>query len=72
MVLAIMNDVNSRVFAQTRDTFMQALDLYGKRPDKRYSLVDCSSMVIMRAHAITDILTHDHHFNQDGFNILIN
>lgn len=46
------------------------LDLYGQRLDKGYSLTDCVSMVVMRAHGIREALTHDHHFTQEGFVIL--
>ena len=28
-------------------------------------------MLVMRAEAITDVLTNDHHFHQEGFNVLI-
>ena len=34
--------------------------------DKGYSLVDCISMNTMDAYGITQILTSDHHFNQEG------
>lgn len=53
------------------DLFAAALDLYSHRLDKAYSLVDCMSMVLMRALGITHILTNDHHFRQEGF-ILVN
>jgi predicted nucleic acid-binding protein len=43
------------------------LELYKNRPDKGYSLVDCVSFVAMRRHGITDALTNDHHFEQEGF-----
>jgi predicted nucleic acid-binding protein len=56
---------------RTSDLFMPALDLYSSRLDKAYSLVDCMSMVLMRALGITHILTNDHHFRQEGF-ILVN
>jgi predicted nucleic acid-binding protein len=71
MVKAIMNDVNTHVVPQTRDTFIRALELYGQRLDKGYSLVDCSSMVIMRNQGIIEVLTQDRHFYQEGFNVLI-
>ena len=71
IVGALMRDVNTRVIPQSRDMFLKALELFGDRLDKGYSLVDCSTMVIMRAEAIADILTNDHHFAQKGFNVLI-
>jgi len=35
--------------------------------DKDFSLVDCSSFVVMRERSITAALTTDHHFEQAGF-----
>jgi predicted nucleic acid-binding protein len=53
-----------------RPLFLHALDLYESRPDKEYSLVDCMSMVIMKQRGITDVLTNDHHFRQEGFTVV--
>jgi len=38
-----------------------------KRPDKEWSLVDCSSMVVMARRGIAEAFTSDHHFEQAGF-----
>lgn len=59
------------VIAQTPETFDAGLRLYEQRPDKEYSLTDCISMSTMRALGITRVLTSDHHFTQEGFEILI-
>ena len=59
-----------RVLSLDRELFLRALDLYERRPDKEYSLTDCMSMVIMRDRGITDVLTNDHHFTQEGFTVL--
>jgi uncharacterized protein len=37
------------------------------RPDKGYSLCDAVSFVLMRQHNITEALTTDRHFEQEGF-----
>jgi predicted nucleic acid-binding protein len=58
------------VLAQTRVDFDAAFALYEARPDKEYSLTDCRSMVALRALCLTEVLTHDHHFTQEGFTIL--
>ncbi len=71
MVVAINKNANVRVVAQSRDTFLRALHRYGERLDKDYSLTDCSSMNAMESEGITDALTNDHHFEQEGFVILI-
>jgi predicted nucleic acid-binding protein len=50
--------------------FDAALSLYERRPDKGYSLTDCMSMALMRDRGITDVLTNDHHFRQEGFTVV--
>ena len=58
------------VIPQTRVLFLEGLTLYESRPDKAYSLTDCISMYVMRREGLTDVLTNDHHFTQEGFRIL--
>jgi uncharacterized protein len=41
-----------------------------RHADKRYSLTDCISFVIMRERGIQQALTFDHHFSQAGFEAL--
>ncbi len=45
----------------------QAWTLLTQRQDKAWSLVDCSSFVVMNEQGLTDALTSDHHFEQAGF-----
>jgi predicted nucleic acid-binding protein len=45
--------------------------LYEERNDKGYSLVDCISMSTMRRVGISAVLTNDHHFTQEGFQVLL-
>jgi uncharacterized protein len=58
------------ILSQSHATFLSGLELYQQRLDKGYSLTDCISMVIMKKMNINRILTHDHHFTQEGFTIL--
>jgi predicted nucleic acid-binding protein len=55
---------------QSRSSLLDALTLYEARPDKEYSLTDCIAMQVMRREGLTDVLTNDHHFTQEGFHIL--
>lgn len=66
----VLSDPNVMVVSQTHDSFMSGLELYESRLDKHYSLTDCSSMQMMRRLGLLDALTNDHHFTQEGFNIL--
>lgn len=56
---------------QSHQTFLDGLSLYKARPDKEYSLTDCISMAAMRQEGISEVLTHDGHFAQEGFTILL-
>jgi predicted nucleic acid-binding protein len=58
------------VVTADRALFLRALDLYERRLDKAYSLVDCMSMIVMRDRGITHVLTNDHHFAQEGFTLV--
>jgi len=69
-IRAILDDEDITVIPQTRVGFLHALDLYAARPDKQYSLTDCRSMQVMRNEGLTDVLTNDHHFAQEGFHIV--
>ncbi len=44
-----------------------ALTLLQARLDKTYSLCDAASFVLMQHRGITEALTTDHHFEQEGF-----
>ena len=67
----ILASKSSAVVHQDRPLFLAGLDLYRQRIDKQYSLTDCMSMIVCRQQQITDVLTHDHHFMQEGFTILL-
>lgn len=66
----IFNNLHIRVIPQTHDSFQQGLALYEGRLDKGYSLTDCISMQVMKQLKITEVLTHDKHFKQEGFIVL--
>ena len=67
---AMLSDPGVRVIPQSHDSFMAGFDLYRARPDKGYSLVDCISMQTMRQEGLTEALTNDRHFEQEGFRAL--
>ncbi len=67
----ILEDTDFEVISYTETTLLEGLEFYESRLDKGYSLTDCISMNICRELSITEILTHDHHFEQEGFKILL-
>lgn len=66
----LVNNPDIRVIPQSRNSFLDGLALYNARVDKGYSLVDCISMQTMRREGLTEILTNDRHFEQEGFRAL--
>ena len=69
-VLALLHNRNIRVIPQSHNSFLSGLELYNQRPDKGYSLTDCISMQAMRREGLTEALTNDRHFEQEGFRAL--
>jgi predicted nucleic acid-binding protein len=69
-VEAILQDPTVRVIPQSHDSFTAGFELYRARPDKGYSLADCISMQTMRREGLTEALTNDRHFEQEGFRAL--
>ena len=67
----VLEDADFEVVPYSETTLLEGLDLYESRLDKGYSLTDCISMNVCRKLGITEILTHDHHFKQEGFKILL-
>jgi uncharacterized protein len=70
LVRSLFEDPHMTVIRQRHASFLTALSLYETRRDKQYSLTDCSSMENMRRQRLSEVLTNDHHFSQEGFQIL--
>jgi uncharacterized protein len=66
-VTELLTDQTVRLIPQSRQSFLAGFELYQSRPDKGYSLTDCISMQTMRREGLTDVLTNDKHFEQEGF-----
>lgn len=71
LVESILANPDIVVLPQSHQSFRDDLALYKARPDKGYSLTDCVSMEAMRREGISEVLTHDAHFTQEGFVILL-
>jgi len=67
LVRDLQKDPTVTIHPQSSQTFHSGVDLYEARPDKEYSQTDCISMTVMRQEGITEVLTHDKHFTQEGF-----
>ena len=69
-LLLSSNDINL-VSDASEPLLTDGLELHRNRPDKEWSLTDCISFVVMQRHGVTEALTHDHHFEQAGFEALL-
>ncbi len=68
---SVVNDIgadrDNLIVSANAELFEKGIELYDSRPDKRWSLTDCISFVVMSEEGITEALTGDHHFEQAGF-----
>ena len=70
-IMGLKNDSNTEVIEQNTAQFESAVSRYGSRLDQSWSLVDCSSFVLMEERGIRDALAYDVDFVQAGFNALL-
>lgn len=68
---SILLNQNVDVISCRHEILLEAIDFYGSRLDKGYSLTDCISMIVMKEFRITEILSRDEHFAQEGFELLV-
>jgi predicted nucleic acid-binding protein len=66
--LTCQNSFNQTAFLALQRA---AMDLLLARQDKTYSLCDAVSFVLVRQRYLTEALTTDHHFEQEGFQQLL-
>lgn len=69
-VRQMIDDPSLQIIPQSRESFASRFEMYAARLDKGYSLTDCISMQTMRRQGLTDVLTNDRHFEQEGFRAL--
>ena len=71
VVMNLRNDSDMKIIQVTSQQFWEAVQFYGARLDKRWSLVDCSSFQIMEDRHILKALTNDRDFYQAGYRALM-
>jgi uncharacterized protein len=68
---SLETDLSIEVVLLTHSLYKLAFDLFKRREDKEWGLVDCISFIVMQDRGITDALTADTHFQQAGFRALL-
>ncbi len=63
----LLSSPSVRMIHVSEDLLVRGLDLLRERPDKRYSLTDCVSFIVMRERGIATAFAFDRHFEQEGF-----
>ena len=70
-IVDIINRPNVTVVHITQTAFWEAFELYCQRADKTWGLTDCISFNVMQREGINAALTCDKHFEQAGFEALL-
>ena len=68
---SLNNDKEFDVVRASRELLDRGIQLYLTRQDKNWSLIDCTSFVVMEENGVTEALTSDRHFAQAGFKKLL-
>jgi uncharacterized protein len=68
---ALEQDATVEIIPLSEELFARALELFRKRPDKEWGLVDCVSFIVMEERRLTEALTPDKHYEQAGFRALL-
>lgn len=64
-------DPRVEIVPLSEDLYRKGFELFGQRRDKEWSLVDCTSFVVMQDRRLQESLTTDEHFDQAGFRALM-
>jgi predicted nucleic acid-binding protein len=71
LVRDLESDPSVQIVPASQALFRAGFDLFARRPDKEWSLVDCLSFVTMKQRRLEGALTADRHFAQAGFRALL-
>jgi predicted nucleic acid-binding protein len=64
-------DPRVEIVPLSEDLYQKGFEIFRRRHDKEWSLVDCMSFVVMQDRGLQDSLTTDDHFRQAGFRALL-
>jgi uncharacterized protein len=64
-------DPRVEIIPLSEDLYRKGFEMFRRRPDKEWGLVDCTSFVVMQDRGLLESLTTDEHFEQAGFRALL-
>ena len=67
----LKNSSEVEIVPATRELWNNGFELFCARPDKSWSLVDCTSIWICQQRVVSQVFTHDNHFAQAGLTPLV-
>jgi predicted nucleic acid-binding protein len=68
---SLETDPRVEIVALSEDLYQRGFEIFRQRHDKEWSLVDCTSFVVMQDRRLQESLTTDEHFEQAGFRALL-
>jgi len=71
LVNGLRSSRRTQIVPSSPELFDRGLALFESRPDKEWSLTDCTSFIVMNDQALTEALAADRHFGQAGFRALL-
>ena len=71
LVSSIRDSAQWAIVHVTAEHMRKGEALYAVRPDKMWSLTDCTNMEIARGRDVTEIMTSDSDYEQAGFQTLL-
>ncbi|HJT36108.1 MAG TPA: PIN domain-containing protein [Pirellulales bacterium] len=71
LVGRLQADPDAEIVPPSEELMTGGTELYDSRPDKKWSLTDCISFLVMQQRGIREALTGDHHYEQAGFTALL-
>ncbi len=71
LVEHVRSEPGCEIVKASEELFEAGLALHRARPDKGWSLTDCTSFVVMRGRGLTRALAYDQDFEQAGFEALL-
>ena len=71
MLELLEHDPRVEIIPLSEDLCQRGFELFCRRIDKEWGLIDCVSFVVMGDRILQDSLTTDQHFEQAGFRALL-